>query len=120
MKFQNDPRVTKVGRFLRNTSIDELPQLLNILKGDMSLIGNRPLPIYEAEKLTKDNQILRFAGPAGLTGLWQVTKRSKKAGDISEEERVALDIYYVENLSFWLDLKIFFKTFPALLQTENV
>lgn len=118
MKFRNDPRITRIGAFLRNTSLDELPQFLNIIKGDMSLVGNRPLPMYEAEKLTTDDKILRFTAPAGLTGLWQVTKRGKK--DMSEEERIALDVEYAQNFSFWMDLKIVLKTFPALFQSENV
>lgn len=120
MKFQNDPRITGIGHFLRNTSLDELPQLVNILKGDMSLVGNRPLPVYEAEKLTTDDKILRFAGPAGLTGYWQVMKRSKKKAEISEDERIELDIYYVKNFSFLLDMKIILMTFPALIQSESV
>ncbi|QRQ99562.1 sugar transferase [Dyadobacter sandarakinus] len=120
MKFQNDPRITRFGQFLRNSSIDELPQLLNILKGDMSLVGNRPLPLYEAEKMTTDDKILRFAGPAGLTGLWQVTKRGKGKADMSEEERTQLDITYAKEFSFKMDMTIILKTFPALLQSENV
>ena len=120
MKFQNDPRITGIGHFLRNTSLDELPQLVNILLGDMSLVGNRPLPVYEAEKLTTDDKIMRFAGPAGLTGYWQVMKRSKKKAEISEEERIELDIYYVKNFSFRLDMKIILMTFPALIQSESV
>ncbi|KAA6431539.1 sugar transferase [Dyadobacter flavalbus] len=120
MKFQNDPRITRLGQFLRNSSLDELPQLLNILKGDMSLVGNRPLPLYEAEKMTTDDKILRFAGPAGLTGLWQVTKRGKGKADMSEEERTQLDITYAKEFSFMMDLRIILKTFPALLQSENV
>lgn len=120
MKFQNDPRITRIGRFLRNTSLDELPQLFNIFKGDMCLVGNRPLPLYEAEKLTTDEHILRFAGPAGLTGLWQVTKRGKGKADMSEEERVQLDIRYVQNFSFGMDMSIILKTIPALFQSENV
>lgn len=120
MKFGNDPRITRIGGFLRNTSIDELPQLINIFRGDMSLVGNRPLPLYEAEKLTSDEYILRFAGPAGLTGLWQVTKRGKGKQDMSEEERMQLDIEYARNFSFAMDMKIIFKTFPALFQSENV
>ncbi|WP_247232478.1 sugar transferase [Telluribacter sp. SYSU D00476] len=120
MKFQNDPRITRIGRFLRNTSLDELPQLYNIFRGDMSLVGNRPLPLYEAEKLTTDEHILRFAGPAGLTGLWQVTKRGKGKQEMSEEERIKLDITYVQNFSFRMDLSIILKTIPALLQSENV
>jgi lipopolysaccharide/colanic/teichoic acid biosynthesis glycosyltransferase len=120
MKFQNDPRITRFGQFLRNSSIDELPQLINILKGDMSLVGNRPLPLYEAEKMTTDDKILRFAGPAGLTGLWQVTKRGKGKSDMTEEERTQLDIRYAKEFSFKMDLEIILKTFPALLQSENV
>lgn len=117
-KISNDPRVTTVGKFLRKTSIDELPQLLNILKGDMSLIGNRPLPLYEAEKLTTDHAIERFNAPSGLTGLWQVTKRGKTA--VSELERIELDKTYASNVSFKTDLSILLKTFPALLQEDNV
>ena len=120
MKFQNDPRITNLGAFLRNSSIDELPQLFNIFMGDMSLIGNRPLPLYEAEKLTTDKYIERFAGPGGLTGLWQVTKRGKGKKEMTEEERIELDIEYARNFSFKYDMKIFFMTFPALLQSENV
>jgi lipopolysaccharide/colanic/teichoic acid biosynthesis glycosyltransferase len=120
MKFQNDPRITRFGQFLRNSSLDELPQLINILKGDMSLVGNRPLPLYEAEKMTTDDKILRFAGPAGLTGLWQVTKRGKGKADMSEEERTQLDIKYAKEFSFKMDMQIILKTFPALLQSENV
>jgi lipopolysaccharide/colanic/teichoic acid biosynthesis glycosyltransferase len=120
MKFQNDPRITRFGQFLRNSSLDELPQLFNILKGDMSLVGNRPLPLYEAEKMTTDDKILRFAGPAGLTGLWQVTKRGKGKADMSEEERTQLDVTYAKEFSFKMDMTIILKTFPALLQSENV
>lgn len=117
-KAKDDPRISKVGKFLRNSSLDELPQLINILRGDMSLVGNRPLPLYEAEKLTSDSRAFRFLAPAGLTGLWQVTKRGKK--DMSEEERIALDNNYALNHSIFLDIKIILKTFPALLQSENV
>ena len=117
-KLKNDPRITKVGHFIRNTSIDELPQLWNVLKGDMSIVGNRPLPLYEAEKLTTDKYAQRFLAPAGLTGLWQVEKRGK--GDMSEEERLMLDNTYAENHSFWYDMKLIMKTIPALFQKENV
>lgn len=119
VKYENDPRITKVGRFIRKYSIDELPQIINILKGDMSIVGNRPLPLYEAEQLTSDQYIDRFMGPAGLTGLWQVEKRGD-SGKLSPEERKQLDIYYAKHFSFWMDLKIVFKTFTAFIQKENV
>ena len=118
LKFKNDPRVTKLGEFLRKTSIDELPQLFNILKGDMSFVGNRPLPIYEAEQLTSDDWVLRFMAPAGLTGLWQVRKRGQ--AEMSEEERKRLDNSYARNRSFFKDILLIFQTFPALTQKENV
>ncbi len=118
-KLKDDPRITKVGRVLRNTSIDELPQLWNVFIGDMSIVGNRPLPLYEAEKLTTDKYALRFRAPAGITGLWQVEKRGK-AGDMSEEERLMLDNTYAENHSFVNDLRLILKTIPALFQKENV
>lgn len=119
VKIENDPRVTKVGRFIRKWSIDELPQLFNILKGDMSVVGNRPLPLYEAEKLTADNSIDRFMAPAGLTGLWQVEERGK-GGSMSAEERKQLDIQYGQTYNFMLDMKILFKTFSVFKQEENV
>lgn len=119
VKIENDPRVTKVGRFIRKYSIDELPQLFNILKGDMSIVGNRPLPLYEAEKLTADSSIDRFMAPAGLTGLWQVEERGK-GGKMSAEERKQLDIIYGETYSLALDLKIIFRTLFAFVQKEDV
>lgn len=119
VKIENDPRVTRVGRFIRKYSIDELPQLFNILKGEMSIVGNRPLPLYEAEKLTTDNDIDRFMAPAGLTGLWQVEERGK-AGNMSAEERKQLDIKYGQTYNFLLDLKIILKTFTAFIQKEDV
>jgi len=119
IKIKNDPRVSKVGKFIRNTSIDELPQLINVLKGDMSIVGNRPLPLYEAELLTSDDWSARFMGPAGITGLWQVELRGKK-GVMSNDERKALDNKYAETYSFWGDIKLILRTIPALLQKENV
>ena len=119
VKIENDPRVTKVGRFIRKYSIDELPQLINILKGDMSIVGNRPLPIYEAEKLTADSSIDRFMAPAGLTGLWQVEERSK-GGYMSAEERKQLDIRYGQTYSFALDMKIIFRTLFTFVEKEDV
>ena len=119
LKIVDDPRITKVGKFIRQTSIDELPQLFNILKGDMSIVGNRPLPLNEAEALTKKKWSRRFRAPAGLTGLWQIKKRGK-GGVMSEEERFTIDNYYAEHNSFWGDIGIIFKTFGALFQKENV
>lgn len=118
IKIVNDPRITRVGALLRNTSIDELPQLFNVLRGDMSIVGNRPLPVYEAEKLTTDQFAARFMAPAGITGLWQVSKRG--GAGMSEEERKALDLEYAKNYSLKGDLLILLKTFPALIQQENV
>ena len=119
VKLENDPRVTRVGRFIRKYSIDELPQLINILKGDMSVVGNRPLPLYEAELLTDDDSIDRFIAPAGLTGLWQVEKRGD-SGKLSADERKQLDICYGRTYSFTLDMKIIFRTLTAFVQKENV
>jgi len=119
VKIENDPRVTKVGKFIRKYSIDELPQLFNILRGDMSIVGNRPLPLYEAEKLTIDSSIDRFMAPAGLTGLWQVEERGK-GGMMSAEERKQLDIIYGQTYCFTLDMKIIFRTLTAFIQKDNV
>jgi len=113
-KIENDPRVTKLGKFLRNTSLDELPQLINVLRGDMSIVGNRPLPLYEAQQLTKEQCAMRFMTAAGITGLWQVTKRGRK--DLSEDERIALDVQYAMNNSFQNDMMLIVKTLPALTQ----
>jgi len=118
LKIKSDTRITKLGRKLRNSSLDELPQLWNVLKGDMSIVGNRPLPLYEAEKLTTDKNALRFMAPAGLTGLWQVEKRGNSV--MSEEERLQLDNRYAMDHNFWKDLAIILRTIPALLQKENV
>lgn len=117
-KISNDPRITRVGRFLRNTSLDELPQLFNVLKGDMSLVGNRPLPLYEAKTLTTDSHAERFNAPAGITGLWQISKRGQK--EMSAEERIALDINYARHNSFLHDFQIMLKTPKALIQKDNV
>jgi len=124
IKIADDPRITKVGKFIRNTSIDELPQLINVLKGDMSIVGNRPLPVYEAELLTRGYVSKRFLAPAGITGLWQVELRGR-GGNMSEEERMRLDNEYADhfignNYSFWYDLKLILRTIPALLQKNTV
>ncbi|SDX08080.1 Response regulator receiver domain-containing protein [Lutibacter oricola] len=124
VKIVDDPRITRVGKFIRNTSIDELPQLINVLKGDMSIVGNRPLPVYEAELLTGDDLSKRFLAPPGITGLWQVELRGK-GGNMSEEERMRLDNEYADqfkddNYSFWYDIKLILRTIPALLQSDTV
>lgn len=118
IKVSNDPRVTKLGSFLRNTSLDEIPQLLNVLKGDMSLVGNRPLPLYEANTLTTDEWVERFLAPAGITGLWQVSKRGKK--DMSVKERIDLDIDYAHKRSLRYDMWLMASTPFALVQKDNV
>lgn len=117
-KIKDDPRVTKVGAFLRNTSLDELPQLFNVLKGDMSIVGNRPLPLYEASSLTTNEWAERFMAPAGITGLWQISKRGKE--DMSTSERISLDIAYARTRTLKGDLKIILKTPTVLLQKANV
>lgn len=118
LKIYNDPRVTRVGRLLRKTSLDELPQLYNVLKGDMSLVGNRPLPIYEATTLTTNEFAERFMAPAGITGLWQIMKKNNP--DMSAEERINLDISYARNYSFLNDIKIIAKTPSALFQKNHL
>jgi lipopolysaccharide/colanic/teichoic acid biosynthesis glycosyltransferase len=100
-KIKNDPRITRVGRVLRKLSIDELPQVLNVLKGDLSVIGPRAMPLKEGDQLS-DWERKRMEVKQGITGLWQVSGRS----DISYEERIKLDLYYIQNWSFWLELKI--------------
>jgi len=117
-KLQNDPRITRIGKFLRNSSLDELPQLFNVLKGDMSIVGNRPLPLYEASTLTTDEWAERFMAPAGITGLWQVSKRGK--ADMSNEERIQLDIDYARTRNLLTDFKILLRTPGALLQKADV
>jgi lipopolysaccharide/colanic/teichoic acid biosynthesis glycosyltransferase len=113
-KALNDPRITGFGAFLRNTSLDELPQLINVIKGDMSLVGNRPLPLYEASTLTNDQWAERFMAPAGITGLWQVLNRGKK--DMCMEDRLKLDINYARKNSLSRDFWILANTPRAVIQ----
>lgn len=113
-KMKNDPRVTPVGRFLRKFSLDELPQLFNVLKGDMSLVGPRPPLPREVEKYD-DKAMRRLSVVPGITCLWQICGRS----DTTFDEWVALDELYVEHMSFWLDLKILLKTPTAVLRGDG-
>jgi lipopolysaccharide/colanic/teichoic acid biosynthesis glycosyltransferase len=111
-KIKNDPRITPIGRFLRKTSIDELPQLFNVLKGDMSLVGPRPLPLRDYEGFNEDWQRRRFSVRPGVTCLWQIGGRSS----ISFEEWMQLDLQYIDKWSLLLDFKILLKTIPAVLK----
>ncbi len=113
-KFVNDPRVTKVGNFIRKFSIDELPQLINVIKGEMSLIGPRPALISEVEQYT-DYDRKRLAGMPGISGLWQVSGRA----DLDFEEQVELDIHYNEQRNLWMDIYITFMTVPAVLMGKG-
>ena len=117
MKLTNDPRITRIGKVIRKLSIDELPQFINVLKGDMSIVGNRPLPLYEAEQLTSDEWATRFIAPAGITGWWQINKQAAK--ELPESERIRLDIEYAENYSIWFDIKIILQTIPAMIQKDE-
>jgi len=109
-KVVNPTRITKFGKFIRKYSLDELPQLFNVIKGDMSLVGPRPCLPYEYE-VYDDWHKRRLSVKPGCTGLWQVTARS----EVSFEDSVILDIYYIQNISPWLDLQLLLKTIPVLL-----
>jgi exopolysaccharide biosynthesis polyprenyl glycosylphosphotransferase len=111
-KIKNDPRITPIGRFLRRTSIDELPQLLNVLFGEMSLVGPRPLPVRDYEGFNEDWQRRRFSVRPGITCLWQINGRSS----IPFEQWMELDLQYMDEWSLWLDLKILARTIPAVLK----
>jgi exopolysaccharide biosynthesis polyprenyl glycosylphosphotransferase len=111
-KIKNDPRITTIGKFLRRSSIDELPQLLNVLRGDMSLVGPRPLPVRDYEGFNEDWQRRRFSVKPGITCLWQVNGRS----GISFDQWMLLDLQYMDEWSLWLDLKILAKTVPAVFR----
>lgn len=113
-KLENDPRITKVGKFMKKTSLDELPQLLNILKGDISIVGPRPVTEVETEIYGNYRDMLLSVKP-GLTGFWAANGRS----DTTYTRRRAMEIYYVKNRSLWLDIKIIFKTFASVFKGEG-
>ncbi|MFN3393556.1 MAG: sugar transferase, partial [Candidatus Thermochlorobacter sp.] len=113
-KIVNDPRVTSIGRFLRKTSLDELPQLFNVLKGDMSLVGPRPCLPYEWEEYEAWHK-RRLSVTPGCTGLWQVSGRSA----VGFNDMVILDLYYIENMSPLMDLKLIFKTLPVMFLAKG-
>jgi undecaprenyl-phosphate galactose phosphotransferase len=113
-KIVDDPRITKVGKFIRKFSIDELPQLLNVLKGDMSLVGPRPVLLYEYD-LLEEWQKKRFEVIPGITGLWQVRGRN----EVGFNDQHVLDLYYIENRSIWLDIEIFLNTIPVILSGRS-
>lgn len=121
IKIANDPRITKVGKLIRKTGIDELPQLINVIKGDMSIVGNRPLSVEEARLLVQKSQTKRFLAPAGITGLWQV-KSNRENALLSEDERIRLDNEYadryINDYSFWYDLKLISHTIPILWEKK--
>jgi lipopolysaccharide/colanic/teichoic acid biosynthesis glycosyltransferase len=113
-KLKNDPRITWIGRWLRRTSIDELPQLFNILRGEMTLVGPRPLPLDQV-RLDSIEERTRLSVKPGLTGLWQVSGRA----DVPYEEWVEMDSYYVQHRNFWMDVLILARTIPAVLSCRG-
>lgn len=114
VKLTNDVRITRVGKLLRRSSLDELPQIINVIKGEMSLVGPRPLPMYEVEQFDLWHNE-RFLMPPGITGLWQVKGRSY----VSFDDQLRMDIRYIRKWSIWLDIQLIFETIPAMLSAKG-
>jgi lipopolysaccharide/colanic/teichoic acid biosynthesis glycosyltransferase len=115
MKLRNDPRITRVGRLLRKTSLDELPQLMNVLRGEMSLVGPRPVPLYHHEEFSGQGRMLRERVLPGMTGLWQISDRAEPGPAYMEK----WDSYYVRNWSIWLDIVILARTMGAVTRGDS-
>jgi lipopolysaccharide/colanic/teichoic acid biosynthesis glycosyltransferase len=113
-KLKSDPRVTKIGKFLRQTSLDELPQIWNVIRGEMSLVGPRPIVRHEIEKYAEEFDLYQKVRP-GITGLWQVSGRS----ETTYEQRVAMDVHYVRNWSVWLDVYLLARTVGVVLRKQG-
>lgn len=115
MDGDNDPRITRIGKLLRKTSLDELPELLNVLKGEMSFVGPRPTLKYQVDKYN-ENQKRRLEYPPGITGWAQINGRN----EIPWSKRIELDVWYIDNYSFWLDIKILFLTLPSVIFSKGI
>lgn len=113
-KYMNDPRITKIGAFLRKTSLDELPQLINVLRGEMSLVGPRPYMVIEKKDIGKKAPLVLAVKP-GITGMWQVSGRS----DVNFDSRVEMDVWYMKNWSLWNDIVILIKTVQAVFKRDG-
>ena len=113
--MKNDPRITRVGYYLRKTSIDEIPQLINVLRGEMSLVGPRPMSLRDVDLFDRGIQRKRFSVKPGLTCIWQISGRS----ELPFEKWLELDLEYIDRWSFWLDIGILLKTIPAVLKARG-
>lgn len=116
-KIVNDPRITKMGYLIRFVQLDRIPLFFNVIKGDLSIVGNRPLPLYEAEKLTNDQWGLRFLAPSGITGLWKISKYNPQI--ISKKEQRILDNNYALNASPWNDFRLIIQSISCIFKKEK-